>query len=169
MALPAIVVPKKLLKNKSALQGFFDNHQLERVNDAFCTVIGKVEVDIKLESEDKDRIRLSGTVACELELVCQRCLNSFSYPLEIGVQTMLTDEESMVNEKTRFDVWPILGDELNLLDLIQDEILLGLPTAPTCETACSEDGIMSGNGEMQRSESNPFEVLRQLKKDINNT
>ena len=169
MALPEIVVPKKLLKNKSALQGFFDNHQLERVNDAFCTVIGKVDVDIKLESEDKDRIRLSGTVSCELELVCQRCLNSFSYPLEIGMRTMLVDEDSMVNEKTSFDDWPILGDELNLLNLIQDEILLGLPTAPTCETACSENGIMSSNGEMQRSESNPFEVLRQLKKDINNT
>ena len=169
MALPAIVVPKKLLKNKSALQGFFDNHQLERVNDTFCTVIGKVDVDIKLESEDKDRIRLSGTVSCELELVCQRCLNSFSYPLEIGMRTMLADEESMVNEKTRFDDWPILGDELNLLNLIQDEILLGLPTAPTCETACSENGIMPSNGEMQRSENNPFEVLRQLKKDINNT
>ena len=169
MALPAIVVPKKLLKNKSALQGFFDNHQLERVNDAFCTVIGKVDVDIKLESEDKDRIRLSGTVSCELELVCQRCLNSFSHPLEIGMRTMLADEESMVNEKTRFDDWPILGDELNLLNLIQDEILLSLPTAPTCETACSKNGIISSNGEMQRSESNPFEVLRQLKKDINNT
>ena len=169
MALPAIVVPKKLLKNKSALQGFFDNHQLERVNDAFCTVIGKVDVDIKLESEDKDRIRLSGTVSCKLELVCQRCLNSFSYPLEIEMGTMLVDEDSMLNEKTNFDDLPILGDELNLLNLIQDEILLGLPTAPTCETACSENGIMSSNGEMQRSESNPFEVLRQLKKDINNT
>lgn len=169
MALPTIVVPKKLLKNKSALQGFFDNHQLERVNDAFCTVIGKVDVDIKLESEDKGRIRLSGTVSCKLELVCQRCLNSFSYPLEIEMGTMLVDEDSMLNEKTNFDDLPILGDELNLLNLIQDEILLGLPTAPTCETACSENGIMSSNGEMQRSESNPFEVLRQLKKDINNT
>ena len=85
------------------------------------------------------------------------------------MRTMLVDEDSMVNEKTSFDDWPILGDELNLLNLIQDEILLGLPTAPTCETACSENGIMSSNGEMQRSESNPFEVLRQLKKDINNT
>ena len=169
MALPAVVVPKKLLKNKSALQGFFDNHQLERVNDAFCTVIGKVDVDIKLESEDKDRICLSGTISCELELVCQRCLNSFSHPLEIGMRTMLVDAASMVNEKTRYDDWPILGDELNLLNLIQDEILLGLPTAPTCETACSQNGIMSSNGEMQRSERNPFEVLRQLKKDINNT
>ena len=169
MALPAIVVPKKLLKNKSALQGFFDNHQLERVNDAFCTVIGKVDVDIKLESEDKDRILLSGTVSCELELVCQRCLNSFSYPLEIEMGTMLVDEDSMLNEKTNFDDLPILGDELNLLNLIQDEILLGLPTAPTCETACAKNDTMSSTGEMQRSESNPFEVLRQLKKDINNT
>ena len=169
MALPTIVVPKKLLKNKSALQGFFDNHQLERVNDAFCTVIGKVDVDIKLESEDKDRIRLSGTVSCKLELVCQRCLNSFSYPLEIEMGTMLVDEDYMLNEKTNFDDLPILGDELNLLNLIQDEILLGLPTAPTCETACSENGIMRSNVEMQRSERNPFEVLRQLKKDISNT
>ena len=169
MALPAIVVPKKLLKNKSALQGFFDNHQLERVNDAFCTVIGKVDVDIKLESEDKGRIRLSGTVSCKLELVCQRCLNSFSYPLEIEMGTMLVDEDSMLNEKTNFDDLPILGDELNLLNLIQDEILLGLPAAPTCETACSENGIMRSNVEMQRSERNPFEVLRQLKKDISNT
>ncbi len=169
MALPTIVVPKKLLKNKSALQGFFDNHQLERVNDAFCTVIGKVDVDIKLESEDKGRIRLSGTVSCKLELVCQRCLNSFSYPLEIEMGTMLVDEDSMLNEKTNFDDLPILGDELNLLNLIQDEILLGLPTAPTCETACSENGIMRSNVEMQRSERNPFEVLRQLKKDISNT
>ena len=54
MALPAIVVPKKLLKNKSALQGFFDNHQLERVNDAFCTVIGKVDVEEILGSIFKD-------------------------------------------------------------------------------------------------------------------
>ena len=82
---------------------------------------------------------------------------------------MLVDEESMVNEKTRFDDWPILGDELNLLNLIQDEMGLGLPTAPTCETACAKNDTMSSNGEMQRSESNPFEVLRQLKKDINNT
>ena len=97
MALPTIVVPKKLLKNKGALQGFFDNHQLERVNDAFCTVIDKVDVDIKLESEDKDRIRLSGTVSCELELVCQRCLNSFLYPLEIGMRTTLVDELSLIH------------------------------------------------------------------------
>ena len=85
------------------------------------------------------------------------------------MRTMLVDEDSMINKKTSFDDWPILGDELNLLNLIQDEILLGLPTAPTCETACCENGIMSSNGEIQRSQSNPFEVLRQLKKDINNT
>ena len=55
MALPATVVPKKLLKNKSALQGFFDNHQLDAYRESLEGLVPRKKIRIRYYPNNEDQ------------------------------------------------------------------------------------------------------------------
>ena len=89
----------------------------------FCRVTGR--------SDQRGGMSLQLTVSGEVELTCQRCLGGMQHVVEIEHMLQLARNEA---ELERLDALPdsdaiLVGETLNLVDLVEDEVLLSLPLA----------------------------------------
>ena len=103
-----------------------------------------------------------------VRVVCQRCLESFSLTLEVSSTLGLVDTQAQLDamdaleaEGQGADIEYLVADpRLDVLGLVEDELILVLPYAPTHET-CPGDAAAA---EPPRRPS-PFAVLKDLGKD----
>ncbi|MBC7512823.1 MAG: DUF177 domain-containing protein [Herminiimonas sp.] len=105
-------------------------------------------------------------VAGDVQLVCQRCLQPFGYPIHSASTLVLAHDEAqadqieaMLDDET-LDV--IVGSAtMNLVDLIEDEALLAIPQAPK-HASCpgAETRVRIDDSDAKPS---PFAVLKNLK------
>ena len=90
----------------------------------FCRVIGRADA--------LGSLSLKLTVHGQVELMCQRCLSGMQHAIEIDRTVYLARTET---EMERLDEMPdsdaiLVGESLGLVELVEDEVLLGLPMAP---------------------------------------
>jgi uncharacterized protein len=117
------------------------------------TVLG--EAVIKIESE--------------LELICQRSLETFKFPLvsdnTIGFISEMEDEAKLVADVSPSWVVDMLVDPKALLE---DEILLMIPDIPLKPGAKLDSQYLADHDEEPVAEEtqNPFAALKDLKKDL---
>jgi uncharacterized protein len=107
---------------------------------------------------------------CEVTLICQRCNKEFDYL----VQTEFCFTPVQGNETTDLlpDAYePVQVDdqgEVDLFDLLEDELILSLPIVPLhSQQECSvkAQDMQFGKIEPEPLRKNPFEVLKELKRD----
>jgi len=89
----------------------------------FCRVSGRMD--------QRGGLSLQLTISGEVEMTCQRCLGSMQYAVGIERVVHLARNET---ELERLDALPdsdaiLVGETLDLVGLIEDEVLLGLPLA----------------------------------------
>lgn len=104
------------------------------------------------------------SVAGTVQLVCQRCLAPFSYPLESSTVLVLGKDDEEADE-----IEEILDDEsidvivgshtCDIRDLLEDEALLALPQAPKHEV-CPDTKILDA---LKSEKVSPFAALKSLK------
>jgi uncharacterized protein len=104
------------------------------------------------------------SVAGTVQLVCQRCLAPFSYPLEASTVLVLGKDDEEADE-----IEEILDDEsidvivgshtCDIRDLLEDEALLALPQAPKHEV-CPDTKILDA---LKSEKVSPFAALKSLK------
>jgi uncharacterized protein len=106
------------------------------------------------------RLTVRGTV----QLVCQRCLAPFAFPIDsdsllvLGKDDQEADQIEQLLDDESIDV--IVGSRAcDLRDLIEDEALLALPQAPKHEV-CPDTSALAA---LKSEKASPFEALRQLK------
>ena len=94
-------------------------------------------------------------------LVCQRCLQPMSEPIAIATKFLIAADDDSADDLDQDDDYDVVvgSTAFDLDTLIEDEVLLTLPTAPrhdVCPTG-AEDAI--GN----TAKPSPFAVLAKLK------
>jgi uncharacterized protein len=95
-----------------------------------------------------------------LRVRCQRCLEGIDYPVRIrSLLELIGNEEELTQEEIEDDSKDFLTarKELDVMALIEDEIILDLPTAPRHENCVLPDAGA------QPEKVSPFSVLRGLK------
>lgn len=90
----------------------------------FCRVTGR--------ADQLGSLSLKLAVHGQVELTCQRCLGGMQHAIEIDRTVYLARTET---EMERLDEMPdsdaiLVGESLGLVELVEDEVLLGLPMAP---------------------------------------
>ncbi|NDP48088.1 MAG: hypothetical protein GZ085_06765 [Sulfuriferula multivorans] len=90
----------------------------------FCRIIGR--------ADELGGLSLKLTVHGQVELMCQRCLSGMPHVIEIDRTVYLARTET---EMERLDEMPdsdaiLVSESLGLVELVEDEVLLGLPMAP---------------------------------------
>jgi len=109
-------------------------------------------------------VKASGPV----RVVCQRCLESFSLSLQVSSTLGLVDTQAQLDAMDALETegqgteieYLVAEPRLDVLGLVEDELILVLPYAPTHD-ACPGDG---STAEPPRRPS-PFAVLKDLGKD----
>ncbi|MFA6016027.1 MAG: YceD family protein [Gallionellaceae bacterium] len=146
-------------RNGGELRGDFPVASMSRLGDSLMNSEGSIVYSLSgllLDNQPALELEISGT----LNLSCQRCLGELQFPIQTKSRLLVLAPEDLEKLDAEDDVDAIeAATHFDVLSLIEDEVLLGLPFAPKHpEGECSP--LVNS---LQRS-ANPFAVLADLKK-----
>ena len=142
-------------QNQLKLVDSFDVDLLTRLTETLA-VQDKTQVNFELVGNGKQfrQPSLDLRIKTDLPVICQRCLNQMTIHLALSYHYLVCDVENDVPEDDDEIDWLEINHEMNLLELIEDELLLAMPIAPTHKEACNKTSMQSGE------KPNPFAVLK---------
>ncbi|RMG54336.1 MAG: hypothetical protein D6717_09790 [Gammaproteobacteria bacterium] len=171
--LPERVDPWRLVQQRRVLQGESPLERMSRLAEHAGAQQGAARVLLEFLRDDEGHPRIRGQIEAEVGLVCQRCMEPFLLPLRQPVDLILVSDDVHAEQVQAWGEPVIVPEQLFLRDLIEDELLLGLPLVPRHEdeAECHRHVGRWLESEPERSEdeqrSNPFAVLGELKSRLN--
>lgn len=166
-ALPESVDARKLAHREQGLAGILPPESLQRLAVAVELIDGDVRAELAFERDPHGHFAVNGKLQCGVQLQCQRCLKPVpgQVQAEFHWGIVWSEEQGKALPK---DLDPVIqqGDELNLYQALEDEILLNLPMVAYHGEACvPRDRFHYGEEADRAGEQweNPFKVLEQLK------
>lgn len=142
-----------------SLHGELPIGELSRVLDMLVDSKGMLSYRVEGKIGAHNRPQLLLQLDGSMMIRCQRCLEGIEYPLEVrSVLEFVGDEEDLTQEEIEDDSRDFLPvqSELDVVELIEDEIILDLPSAPRHESCALPE---TGQGEGRIS---PFSMLKGL-------
>ena len=173
--LPLEVDPFRLATKEEQLKGAIPLKQMKRLVSSLCSDEGDVLIDVVFSLDLNRVVLLSGTIQADIKLICQRCMEEMDLPVKLDFQIAFARSEAeMERLPEEYEVTLIEDTPIMLSDLIEDEILLALPSIPKhLDERCSPDYVAEDWNSQQANETNtenvkqdnPFDVLASLKTD----
>lgn len=129
MLQPVEVDPRRFCRDSQSWETQADVSAFPRLAQEFTQ--GALFCRVNGRSDQRGGMLLQLTVNGEVELTCQRCLGGMQHAVGIEHTLHLARNEA---ELERLDALPdsdaiLVGEMLNLVDLVEDEVLLSLPLA----------------------------------------
>lgn len=164
---PVRVDPLKSVEQEASFRGSVAISKMERLQDYLQDNSGEAQVEIQFGRDEQGTSLLRGTCQAHVRMTCQRCMNPVEVPVgaefELGI--VFSDEQAKHLPKA---YEPIMAerDDLELLPVLEDEIILGLPMF-AYHDECGEHELQHEEEivpEETEAPDNPFSVLEQLKK-----
>ena len=151
-------------RNGESLRGSVAVSSLSRLQDLLFSGEGELEYSLTGRRGENGKLFLVCAIKGMLQLNCQRCLGALAYPVKFESELELVKDEQgltgAVNEDDLTDA--IKADpRMDVLALVEDEVLLGLPMAPTHAPGdCKVDIDL---GQTKLGKKNAFSALAALK------
>lgn len=126
---------------------------------------GVIEYALVGGTDRLERLCLDLRLTAQFQLKCQRCLAPMPFELDLATRFALFSDEARLEaaEAEDEDLEGLMFErEFALLNLIEDEILLALPFAPTHESCESDVGVAAA-ADILPQKPNPFAVLADFK------
>lgn len=178
--LPHELDPFRLVEARTLLDGTVPLKQFRRVRSLLASGEGTIQVQLSFDKDELGVPFTEGKITAELQIVCQRCLEPFTYQLETDVALAWVKREADIEDlPLRFEPYLVKSTPIFLNDLLEDEIILALPSVPRHELdKCPAQDLVNSEidvnedsnlDEHEESGDNPFSVLETLKanKDSN--
>ena len=147
-------------RNGKEMHGEIALSELSRLGDMLAKSEGSLTYIVRGRREaDREMLQVSLQGTCTLR--CQRCLGELEFPVNIVSRLWLLPTDRLDEAKEDDDDADSIEatSQLDVLALIEDELLLGLPFAPRHpEGEC----VPATNGLQQKA--SPFAVLAGFKK-----
>jgi uncharacterized protein len=144
-------------RNGRKLRGEIPIVTLSRLSDMLSSSEGNLRYTlIGSQKGDVNQLEIELTGTCQLR--CQRCLDDFTYCIEIKTYLQLVSTERLDELEVDEDAIEATP-QLDVLALLEDELLLNLPFAPK-----HPEGMCVTPIKDLREKDNPFAILALLKK-----
>ena len=156
-----LIDPWAFARTSGHRDGAMEVADLPRLSGVVAQCGGVFDVRVAGSVGEDKRAYVHVKVSGSVWLTCQRCLDPVEHIVGHDVlfqlwpaDAALPDEELL---EDTFDALPV-GEQLDLAQIVEDEVLLGLPLAPRHQ-ACRLPGLAA-----EPVEISPFEVLKKLKR-----
>ncbi|MEW5891707.1 MAG: YceD family protein [Pseudomonadota bacterium] len=133
MSEQAVIDPLRFARTGESLAGTVDLVGLPRLQDRLAKAEGAARYRLTGQGPENRKPSLHLQVEVELHLVCQRCLEPYPFRLEMDATLLLARTEAELAAWEEADPWCeglVAEPQLDVLALVEDEILLGLPMVP---------------------------------------
>ncbi len=167
--LPQYIDPLLLADKRGSIKGQITIKNFDRLADILHDDAGTVAVDLFFGRAGRLAF-CEGDIQAVLALKCQNCLGSVPWPISSSVKLGIIGSIDQA-DKLPEDYEPLLINEeghVLLKDLIEDELLLLLPSFPKHEQCCflsntdsSKPDDLTDNSPLS---TNPFSILANFKK-----
>ncbi len=132
-----------LTRYRQPLNSFARTFRPEEVADEGDAYRIVAPVDLAFEiHKDKDKFRLVGTVATELERSCSRCLDPYRLPVSAPFDLRYLPATEASTEPERevdgedLETSYYRNDEIDVNELMREQFYLALPMKPLCQEGC---------------------------------
>ncbi|MBM3805899.1 MAG: DUF177 domain-containing protein [Actinobacteria bacterium] len=131
LASPLLINVAELLRRAGSVRevGRRIDAEVFSFDDPRIAADAQVEVGLTLEALT-DGIVVHGRLGADWVAECRRCLRQLSGRSEIEVQELY---QAVVSDP---DAYPIVGEQLDLLEMVRENLLLAVPSAPLCKSDC---------------------------------
>lgn len=172
--LPLEVDPYRLATKEERLKGTIPLQRMKRLISSLNADDGDVQIDVVFSLDANRVVLLTGTIQADLNLICQRCLEEMILPLTLDFQIAFARSEAEMERLPEdYEVTLLEDAPVMLSDIIEDEILLALPTIPKHPNdGCTSVEVNSWSSQEQGEKDienvkrdNPFDILAGLKTD----
>ena len=168
--IPKTIDPVKVAKQRLAYEGIVELNKLSRLEKLVQDEVGEVQVKIHCKYDAQERLAIYGNANTSVTLTCQRCNGDIGLDLEIDLAyAAIAAGKSSDHLPDYYEVVELNEEgEVDLHQLIEDELILAIPIVPMHEESnCrySEEPLSFGEIDEQDDKPNPFEILKQLKKN----
>lgn len=167
--LPQTVQPLRLAETGAVLHGRLGLGGMARLATYLHDTDGEVNVDLGFDIDEAGTRYVRGHLRAVLHLVCQRCLQSFGHPMDVGVSLgFARSDDSASGLPERYEPLVLEDESVNLAQLIEDELILALPIVPAhapedCPVATVAAAPVAEEGP-EDGKRRPFEGLADLLK-----
>ena len=156
------------------LERVYALEELPRLQDLLATPEGELQARFAFAKASSGRASATVSVRAVPQLLCQRCLQGFAFPVSGGSEVEFTDEDLAAASDGKRELFRAEAGRVSLRELAEEELLLALPIAAACsipercphaprfaaDAQAPESAGASESGEMRR----PFRELRDLLK-----
>ncbi|MBK1645313.1 hypothetical protein CKO25_11810 [Thiocapsa imhoffii] len=137
---------------------------------AFATAARVACYELRFARDARARATVTGCVRAVLRLRCQRCLGVVEYAVAapIAIALIRSDEEAR-ELPAELDPHLVIEDQMNPLELVEDELLLAIPTVPRhADGACDAAAVavpdpVAVRERAEEDRPRPFAALAALK------
>lgn len=166
--LPEYIDPIQLADKQGIVKGHATISSLARLADFLASDAGSIAVALYFRREGR-LVLIEGRLEGLLQLVCQNCLEPIEWPIShtvrLGVVMSIEQADRLPED---YEPLLLVGEKILVKDIVEDELLLLLPTFPKHQRACPmpartdyPSDVAKPNGKPVRE--NPFSILANLK------
>lgn len=155
--LPEAFDPRQAARSGERFAGSLPLSRFHRLTDLLVEPAGEVAVALSLETDDSGRPVVGGVIRATLGLICQRCLEPMTVELRAEPRLVVVAGEDLAPEDGAEHVLCGPGERLALAELVEDELILGLPVVALHGAGSSCAAPAAAERERR---SSPFAVLK---------
>jgi uncharacterized protein len=164
---PELLDPGLAADNRKHFSGHFRLSSLPRLRGLLLDPAGEATFRLAFERDENGRVVVLVQVQADLGLRCQRCLGAVTCRVEVeSALAVVASVDESKGLPDRYEPLLIDGVAMRPRDLIEDELLLGLPLIPRhppgdCGALAEHASVPeAGHGDGRH----PFAVLAALKR-----
>ncbi len=164
---PEQIALSRLFARHVRVKGSIAVDRLVRLGAFLSSTAGSVEADLQFAMADGQRV-IQGIISADVYLACQRCLEAMPQRIASSLELNLDAGDDIELAALIEQAGDARESRLNLLNLVEDELILSLPIAPShADRACSARlnllNTASQPAGSEKGSYRPFAVLAALK------
>jgi len=166
---PDFINPIRAAEGGVSISGQLAFARMKRLLEIVTNPEGAADIVLDFAIDGQGTPFVHGRVRADLVLTCQRCLEAMVFPVDAEISLgIAASEEEAKRLPLQYDPVVTHGEQLSLAEVVEDEILLALPTIPrhdpaACTALENAEKRLEGVDEDDKAASNPFAVLAKLK------
>jgi len=155
-----------MVQAQRSFQGKLPLAAMGRLRGSLANVQGDVAYDIEFGKDEIGVAHLRVRADANLPLTCQRTLEVFGLPVHVDAKLgLITREEDEAALPSNYEPLLTVDGQIKLADVIEDELILGLPVVPLRPGFEAAPARVWSDAEEPQDEPrrNPFAALKKLK------
>jgi len=168
--LPEHFEANALARRGARFSGTLALAQMPRLAESLHSPDGEVQVELEFAQDPDGLVVIRGRIEAQLALICQRCLEPMTLPVDRSFTLGVVADEALANRLPEsYDPLVDGGQPVSTRDMVEDELLLSLPLVamhPAEQCPAAKQPPTDGQTEQPEkpARENPFAVLAELKR-----